>query len=164
MASAFQILNTSTANRPDPGIIMDNSKEVMSRLKFIGRLQKGEKINVKHMLIQPDSFMTAISRWLIYPDNKRNTQAFVEHTIALSFQIIEANCKSESTYLTDMCLHLIKDLGAARVGIVNLKETYSNDVKFCCDLDTMLQDIDAKLHGLCADTNLMEKKGPDIDL
>ena len=30
-------------------------------------------------------------------------------------------------------------------GLLNLKETYSYDIKFCCDIDVLLQMINAKL-------------------
>ena len=47
-----------------------------------------------------------------------------------------------------MCKHLIRDLQNTKSGLNNLKETYISDVKFCCDMDTLLQLIDAKLAGI----------------
>ena len=44
-----------------------------------------------------------------------------------------------------MCVNLIDDLKKSTSGLKNIKETYFNDIKFCCDIDTMLQMIDAKL-------------------
>ena len=44
---------------------METDKEVISRLKFIGKVQKGEKINVKYMFIQPEGIITRISRTII---------------------------------------------------------------------------------------------------
>ena len=44
-----------------------------------------------------------------------------------------------------MCANLINDLKNSKNGLSNLKETYSMDIKFTCDLDTLLQTIDAKL-------------------
>jgi hypothetical protein len=44
-----------------------------------------------------------------------------------------------------MCNNLIDDLKKSKSGIVNLKDTYVEDIKFCCDLETLLQMIDAKL-------------------
>jgi hypothetical protein len=48
-----------------------------------------------------------------------------------------------------MCCNLIVDLKNSKNGLNNLKETYTLDVKFVCDLDTLLQTIDAKLDGEC---------------
>ena len=44
---------------------MDTNKEIVSRLKFIGRIQKGEKINTRHMYVQQDDLTTTISRTFI---------------------------------------------------------------------------------------------------
>ena len=52
---------------------MESDKEVISRLKFIGKVQKGEKINVKYMFIQPEGIATKISRSLINHCNRQNT-------------------------------------------------------------------------------------------
>jgi hypothetical protein len=42
-------------------------------------------------------------------------------------------------------MNLIEDLKHSKSGITNLKETYIQDIKFCCDIDTLLQIIEAKL-------------------
>jgi hypothetical protein len=48
----------------------DDNKEVISRLKLIGKLSKGDKLNVKSMIIQPTGIVTSISRTLFYQDNR----------------------------------------------------------------------------------------------
>ena len=55
---------------------MESDKEVISRLKFIGKIQKGEKINVKYMFVQPKGIATRISRTIINQDNRNNTLNF----------------------------------------------------------------------------------------
>ena len=37
------------------------------------------------------------------------------------------------------------DLKDAIKGILNLKETYIDDIKFCCDIQTIIQEVEAKL-------------------
>jgi hypothetical protein len=44
-----------------------------------------------------------------------------------------------------MCDNLILDLKSSREGIENLKKTYSTDLKFVCDLNCLLEFIDANL-------------------
>ena len=56
---------------------METDIVIISRLKFIGKVQKGDKINVKYMFIQPDGIFTRISRSLINHDNRNNTLNFV---------------------------------------------------------------------------------------
>ena len=47
-------------------------------------------------------------------------------------------------------VNLLRDLKRCRVGIGNLKVTYSSYIKFGCDLDTLLEDINAKLNNLAS--------------
>ena len=124
---------------------MESDKEVMSRLKFIGKVQKGEKINVKYMFVQPEGIATRISRTLINQDNRNNTLNFVRSTITRTFEIITSYSSSNKESQRHICLHIIKDLQQCKTGLLNLKDTYLSDIKFTCDIDTLLQEIDAKL-------------------
>jgi hypothetical protein len=124
---------------------MEPDKEVMSRLKFIGKVQKGEKINVKYMFIQPEGIITRISRTIINQDCRENTLNFVRNTITSTFQIINIYSSSTKDSQKHICLNIIQDLKHSTKGITNLKNTYRDDVKLGCDLDTLLQEIDAFL-------------------
>ena len=124
---------------------MEPDKEVISRLKFICKLQKGEKINVKYMFVQPEGIATRLSRTLIHQDNRNNTLNFLRSTITRTFEIISSYSSSNKESHRHICLHVIKDLQESKTGLINLKDTYISDIKFTCDIDTLLQEIDAKL-------------------
>jgi hypothetical protein len=123
---------------------MDNNKETISRLKFIGKIQIGEKVNLKYMYIQNDGIITQLSR-IIFQDNRSKTLTFLQDTINKSFEIIKCYQKSKKQSDKIMCTNLVEDLRNCKCGLVNLKETYTQDIKFCCDIDTLLQMIEAKL-------------------
>ena len=125
--------------------IMETDKEVISRLKFIGKVQKGEKINVKYMFIQPEGIITRISRTIINQDCRENTLNFVRNTISSSFQIINMYSASPKESQQHIRTNIMQDLKHSTKGIINLKNTYIDDVKLGCDLDTLLQEIDAFL-------------------
>lgn len=127
---------------------MEPNKEIISRLKFIGRIRKGEKINVQHMYVQPCGILTAFSRSIINQDNRANTLNFIHNTITKSFELLDMykDSEKESEYI--MSGNIVKDLCSAKNGLESLKDTYIGDVKFCCDMDTLLQIIDSKLVGI----------------
>ena len=53
---------------------MDESQqETISKLKFLGRVNKGEKINVKELTLQTEGYVTSVSRSLWFVDNRNNT-------------------------------------------------------------------------------------------
>lgn len=127
---------------------MDSNKEIVSRLKFIGRIQKGEKINTRHMYVQQDGFTTIISRTFINQDNRANCLTFIQDTISKAFELLSLYERSDRDCDVMICLNIVKDIQTAKIGINNIKETYMIDVKFTCDLDTLLEFIDAKLIAL----------------
>lgn len=122
-----------------------HTSDIISKLKFIGRINKGEKINVKYMYVQQDSWITRISRTLFATDNRMNTYNFIDNTIKRSFEIINLN--KTSIKLSDhiLVLSIITDLKDALQGILNLKDTYIHDVMFCCKLDTIIQDTTSRI-------------------
>jgi hypothetical protein len=135
---------------------MESDKEVMSRLKFLGKIQKGVKINVKTMTIEHESIATSLSRTWFSKCSRQNTLIFVRNTMRRTFEIINTyRDEPEGSRKYNMHKNVISDLGDSKIGIVNLKNTYLNDIKMCCDLDTILQEIDAYLQEI--DVNEHEK-------
>ena len=124
---------------------MESQKEVISSLKFIGNIRKGDKINTKFMYRQPDGLITRFIRTFINYDNRQNTLNFVQKTVASAFEIIvilEKSVKQQDRMMRDI---IMKDLVTAQVGLNKLKDTYIDDMKFQCDMDTLLQTIACKL-------------------
>jgi hypothetical protein len=123
---------------------MNSNKETISRLKFIGKIQIGDKIDLKNMHLQTDGLFTQISR-TINQENRNKTLVFIQDTINKAFEILK--CYEKSTKNSDkiMCLNILNDLKSSKNGLLNLKETYSFDIKFCCDIDVLLEMIEAKL-------------------
>jgi len=123
---------------------MDCNKETISRLKFIGKIQIGDKINLKSMYMQTDSLITQLLR-TVFQDNRNKTLVFLQDTINKAFEILKCYDKSKKNAEKIMCMNVISDLKGVRQGLKNLKETYNTDIKFCCDIDVLLQMIEAKL-------------------
>jgi hypothetical protein len=141
---------------------MDTNKEVISRLKFISRINKGEKINIRNAypFVQQDDLPTKISRTFYNKDNRGNALNFVRSTVMRSFEIVSTYRNSERQSDRVTCRHIIADLRRAKEGINNLKQTYIADTMFCCEMDTILQGIDAQLAELDDD----EKKESDEEM
>jgi len=124
---------------------MENFIEIISRLKFICKLNKGEKINTKYVYTQPEGVPTTISRTFWHKDNRLNTIFFIKDTINKSFSLLQNYDKSDIDAEKQLVIHLIVDLSKISKGLENLKFTYTTDTKFCCDIDTIIENIQAKL-------------------
>ena len=124
---------------------MDTKQEITSKLKFIGKLKKGEKINTRHMYVQPDGLGTSFSRTFLYQDNRGNALSFVQETISRAFELLTTYERSKSHADKVHFNLLVTDLRNSAIGLANLKVTYIADTKFCCDMDTLLEHIHANL-------------------
>lgn len=126
---------------------MNNNEETISRLKFIGKIRKGDKINTLHMYVQPDGLSTSLSRTFFHKDNRGNTLAFCQDTIYRAFELIKLYEKSIDKSEKFLLSNILCDLKNSLVGLSNLKSTYVSDTKFCCDMDTIIQNVNAKMEG-----------------
>ena len=123
----------------------DSNHETITRLKFLSKIRKGEKINVMANTLQPDSMLTSLSRALLNTDNRQNSLTYIQNSVNSGFQLFTTYIRSERISEKKLASQIIKDIIDAKIGINNLKNTYSDDTMFCCSIDTYLQTIDAKI-------------------
>jgi hypothetical protein len=123
----------------------DSNHETITRLKFLSKIRKGEKINVMANTLQPDSMLTSLSRALLNTDNRQNSLTYIQNSVNSGFQLFTTYIRSERTSEKKLASQIIKDIIDAKIGINNLKNTYHDDTMFCCSIDTYLQTIDAKI-------------------
>ena len=141
---------------------METKNEILSRLKLIGRLMKGDRLNTRHVFIQPSGYSTSISRTFVNHDNRGNAILFVQGTIDRVFEILKVLEASDKDSDKITFSQILEDIDRAKIGISNLKSTYADDVKTGCDLDILLQSVDSRLREitppilLCRDTNSTE--------
>jgi hypothetical protein len=128
--------------------------EISSRVKFIAKIQRGEKVDTRHMLVHADSLYNQICRTIFSTPDRNCTYQFVETTIKLCFEIITVHRQSHK--IEDRCIvfNLVNDLRAAVKGINNLKDTYIEDRMFCCKLDTLIEEIASHLAAIEEDIGL----------
>jgi hypothetical protein len=134
--------------------------DIIPRIKFIGKIQQGEKINVKHMYIQQDNLLTKISRSFINLDGRANTLNFICNTIKKGFEILFEHLESDKQFDRTLCSNLIIDLHNCKSGIINIKDTYADDIMFCCKLDALLEETEARL----SDIENQYKFGPKFEV
>lgn len=109
-------------------------REQVIRLKLIGSLVVGDKINTRYQQIQPDSFTTKVSRWA-YSESRLNTIIFVRNTVKhIQDMIPRVQDQSVKKIITE-------DLQKARLGLISLRETYTGDIRLTAQLEEIIQSI-----------------------
>lgn len=116
--------------------------EIIARLKFIGRIEQDEKIDCRTISRQTNSWVTTIRRTIVAPDNRRQTLTFIQKTIDRSIEILERELRKPGVF---SAINIYGDIVKVRQGLLNLKHTYQNDTKFCCDIDVLIEKTSAQL-------------------
>lgn len=116
--------------------IQDN-EEIISRLKFIGYIEKNQKINCSKLYIQNNNWITSITRTL-NGDNRHTCLLLFKDIINRVFEIIEYNQKNNNKFKV---ISILKDLKKSIEGLENLQQTYKSDVKFCCEIEVVIEKI-----------------------
>ncbi len=128
---------------------MESDSEIISQLKFIGRIGKGEKVSVRNKTVQPQGMRTSFVRTLWDLDTRWNLLNFITRVLKRSFGLIQVKLATNKVSGRAYCAQVIQDIYIAKEeGIPNVKITYTSDVKYCCDIETLIQDMDSKLEGL----------------
>ena len=122
--------------------------EIIPRIKFIGKIQKGEKMNVKHMQIQQDTIITKIFRSFIYNDTRVNTFTFINTSIKKAFEVLLMHIDSDKPYDRTICQNIMNDLRQCRFGMQNVKDTYMDDLMFCCKMDALMEETNARIYDI----------------
>jgi hypothetical protein len=123
----------------------ENQQNTITRLKFLGKVNKGEKINVREMTLQSEGYVTALSRSVWYVDNRNNTVSFIQNTIQAAFNLVQLLSKNSGISDNELAKTIVRDISLAKIGINNLKTTYSEDTFFCCSVDTYVETMNARL-------------------
>lgn len=132
----------------------EKNRENITKLKFIGTFQPGEKIDVRNLRIENSSIVTPIKR-MFFGESRDTTYSFLNNTIDRTFEIISANCNSERLSEKLLCKNIINDLIKSVVGLKNIQKTYDDDKLFHCNIETIIESIQSKLSEL-------KQKYPDI--
>lgn len=134
------------------------NEDIIPKLKFISKLNKGDKINVKNMYIQHNNFINKVSRSFFHIDDRTNTLYFVTNTVKKGFELFHQHVDSDSNFDVIFCTNIYSDLKNTITGLLNLKETYIEDLMFTCKIDALIEEIDARLHDIEKKYNIVKER------
>lgn len=133
-----------TSFSADPAIKLERQREILTRLKFIGTVGPGEKIDVRGMKVESNSLFTPLKR-LLNGESRDTTHGFISATIERSFEILSVYVHSDKKSDSCTAANIVKDLLAAVSGLKNIQRTYKDDKLFVCNLETIIEGINSRL-------------------
>lgn len=138
------------------GVISSDSRhQALTRLKFIGKLQPGDKIDSKSIKVESTSLWTPIKRLFLTGDSRDTALDFFRSTIDRCFEILEGKLSSKTVSDKIFCAHTLKDLIRAVTGLQNSQKTYGDDNFTVCELEVSIQRVQARIFEI-------QKSFPDL--
>jgi len=122
----------------------DRHKDVIKKLKFISRIEPGERINVSSVSTANNNLFSSIYR-SIFKEGRAKTFQFLNDVIDRSFELVVLYQESQKMSDKITCAHIFEDLLASITGLKNLQTTYSEDRNFYCEVETLIGSIFARL-------------------
>lgn len=121
-------------------------EEVIGKLKFIARINDGEKIDVDNLEVQPVCPYTSLIRtFTLTGESKWKTLRFIRDTINQAWAIAESFKDSKEEYKRQIREDIIQDLIHTKIGLAHLKKTYADNRHFNSQLDAILGVLDARM-------------------
>ena len=140
LLNAINLILSKDKNINENQIIRDT----IIKLKFIGTFQSNEKIDVRNLRVEQNTIFTPIKR-MFYGESRNTTFDFLNTTIEKSFNIINSFIRTDKLSEKIFCKNILNDLVNSIYGLKNIQRTYTDDKLFFCNVQTLIESIQAKL-------------------
>lgn len=137
----------------------DKVQQVIGRLKFLSKIEHGEKINVRELFVRDnDSVLQRVLRtirnattYLSASDiveSKDSTLTFIQDTVNEAITLIGFYRNDKDEFAQSIAVIIIENLEASKIGIQNLIDTYKTDRKFIAQVETVIQTLEARIKSM----------------
>lgn len=121
-------------------------QDIVSKLKFLSKIKKGEKLDVNSLLLYPDNFQTTVYRTLMTKGESRTaTLKFMITLFNDAFDLASKYLRKDDVFLKEIGNMIVSSLQESKSGIEGFIGTYSDDRMFVAQLETLNKTLDAKL-------------------
>lgn len=140
-------------------------QNVIGRLKFISKIQDGEKINIKDLFVRDNDsvfqrLLRSIKNYSTYisgsdiVESKEATLEFIQEAVNDAITLISLYREGNITFNTQIADIIVKNLEEAKGGIHNSIRTYRYDRRFISHAEAVMQTLEARIKNL-RDNGLM---------
>ena len=119
---------------------------VVSQLKFISKMQSGEKINVKTMNVSLGTYKDRLYRTFITGETRDDTLIFIHDVINNALELVYLYDGMKDDLYSNMSSLIVKSLQDSKIGLKNLMETYERDRMYVSQIEALMSTLEAKIH------------------
>ncbi len=142
-------------------------QELLSKLRFLSKIQKGEKLEIvsKLSLIDGGSWINAFIRTVNgSKESREHAFEFIQKVCEEGLEVATSFLNTQDTFQHEVGNMIIQALKEAQDGIKNHMDTYKSDRMFGSQVETFLKLLNAKLgvlEAIRADDAVDEEEGYD---
>lgn len=123
-------------------------EEIISNLKFLSKVQNGNKINISTKEIINNSYISRFNRTRLGVENRTETLRYIRNIIRTSIEQYYVFLSHKERFYHQLAFIIKKEIIEAKKGIENLAKTYSefddNNI-LVSDFEAVLTSINVKL-------------------
>lgn len=125
-------------------------QELISRLKFISKIQTNQIVDLKSFSVMQPSLSTSLYRTCIRmgSESREEVLLFFCNTINSSIDYATKYSKVKDKYHEMVCHLILNALEQSKSGILNYKKTYAKDIMYCSKIETLLETFQVKFRNL----------------
>lgn len=134
-------------------------QEILGKLKFMAKIQHGEKINVRELFVRDNDsvtqrFLRTLRNWSTLlsasetVESKESTLSFIQETVNGAITLISLYRKNEDEFRNDIANMIVQNVELSKAGIRNLIATYQSDRKFISEAEAVIQTLEARIKSL----------------
>lgn len=125
-----------------------NVDSVVSKLAFIAKIKKGEKIDAECSIIPDTKWYNFLRTIGIGKYSKEQTLAFIKQTADQALDLARVCIGSQDPFHRNVGRMIIAKLKDVKIGTKELKDTYEEYRLFLSQLETFEELLDAKIKAL----------------
>lgn len=126
-----------------------NFRDILGKLKFISKIQEGEKIDLASLSLMENCTTTRLYRTFIgRNESRQKALEFFQQTIKDAFNLASRHLQTRGSFHRRLGEMLIQGLEECKTGIVHHSLTYSDDKLFIADSEALLDLLKAELDEL----------------
>lgn len=135
-------------------------QDTVSKLKFIGKIKEGEKLDVQSLTLCSESVGTSLYRtFLARNESRGNALEFIRGVVGEAFELATKYLRKKDHFFKDVGQMIIESLHESKSGLSNLAKTYEDDKMFVSKLETLMNTLETKTADLQRQL-LLETKPP----
>lgn len=121
-------------------------QELVSKLKFVSKINEGELVDVHTLTIMETGIATSLYRtFLTRSESRKITLEFFGRIIKDAFDMIILYLKERDDFSQQIGVMMLRALREAQEGIINHGKTYRKDRMYTSEIETLMLTLDAKL-------------------